>query len=345
VSSSDALWDWLVRNELAGPGYALATKTDPVLASRLQRQAFAGAATTASRMASLVEIEERFSEAEIPLVRLKGAAVASWAYADPSLRSMSDLDLWVRTDDMERAGSALVASGYRPDGEGELDHSAPARGPGREWTFRRDGRRGDVVELHDSPFRGWWTFRAASPDAESTWRRAVRAGPSRHARRLSAEDAVLQIAVHSVVNRLSQAPMRALLDLAVISRAGSLTWNVLTKRAIASRLRCATWFVLDLADRLFRLDDAASAISALRPSGGRRMLFRGFLPLGSFLRNPRSAWVRRHGILLVASDDLRGGARLLGRTLWPEDWWMEARYGSGASRSGHLRELLRRREA
>ena len=40
----------------------------------------------------------------------------------------------------------------------------------------------------------------------------------------------------------------------------------------------------------------------------------------------------------------RDGARLIGRTLWPERWWIAARYGRSVSRVEHLWGLVRRGE-
>lgn len=320
---------WFRQNDLAAPAYAFARRLDPALAGLLRRDALGGAAATTARLTALDDLERRFAGEQIPLVLLKGAAVACWAYADPSLRTMTDLDLWVRDKDMERASRILVESGYRPDGEKGSRPEELQRRSGGERIFRREGRPGDVVELHYSPFQGWWTVRAAAPAAGEAWRRTEPAGPGRHARRLASEDAVLQIVTHTVVNRFSQSPMRALLDVAVASRRRTIDWPAFARRAEAWRLRAASWLVLDAADRLFGVPGADEALSCLRPSSARRIAMRVLLASTSPL------------LLVALADDARGACRLVGRTLWPERWWLTARYGSGASRSRHLRELLR----
>jgi hypothetical protein len=46
--------------------------------------------------------------------------------------------------------------------------------------------------------------------------------------------------------------------------------------------------------------------------------------------------------MLTLADRKRDGIRLVGRALWPERWWVEARYGRPVGRLGHVGELLRR---
>jgi hypothetical protein len=321
--------EWWIRSALAAPGYALARLSDPALAGALRGPALAAAASNAVLFDALAAIEARFAEADLPLVLLKGAAVAEWAYADPALRPMSDLDLWVRENDLEPASALLASLGF-------------VRRPGREIALSRANVR---VELHGTPFRGVWTDRTATPDVEGAWQRAEPAGPGRHARRLTAEDAVLQVVVHTVVNVFSQWPLRALLDLAAGSRRRTIDWEAVAARAEAARLRTATWLVLDLADRIFGVDGAIPAFERLRPGSARRASLASLVRAGSLLhgRLPRAA-TRRHAFLLAVVDRPEDGARLVGRALWPEPAWLAARYGEGAGRIRHLRALAAREE-
>lgn len=321
--------EWWTGSSLAAPGYALARLSDPALAEALRGPALAAAASNAVLFDALAAIEARFAEGGLPLVLLKGAAVAGWAYADPSLRPMSDLDLWVRENDLEATAALLDSLGF-------------ARRPGREVAFSRGNVR---VELHDTPFRGVWTHRTATPDLGGTWRRAEPAGPGRHARRLAPEDAALQTVVHTVVNVFSQWPLRALLDLAAGSRRRAIEWEAVAARAEAARLRTATWLVLDLADRIFGLQGAIPALERLRPGAARRASLASCVRAASLLRGrvPRAA-ARRHAFLLAVVDRPEDGARLVGRALWPEPAWLASRYGEGANRIRHLRALAGREE-
>jgi hypothetical protein len=171
-------------------------------------------------------------------------------------------------------------------------------------------------------------------------------GPGRHAHRLAAEDAILQTAFHVAVNQFGQAPLRGLMDLAVLARRHVIDWTAVASRARAWRLATATWLVLDTANRLIGLPDCELALSELRPTRARRAALRAFVTPRSVLAERDLTRPLRHQAFMMALvDRRRDGARLVGRTLWPEPWWLAARYGGPVSRVRHLFRLVRRGEA
>jgi hypothetical protein len=334
-----------VRNDVAGLGFAAALLDDPELASMLRGAAAGAVAGNLAHFERLDRIERRFEADRIPMVLLKGAAVARAAYRDPSIRPMSDIDIWLRHDDMPRAVAALAALGFRHDPAPPDRPIALQRHSGGELVFHNGRREHGRVELHFGAFPGWWIRRAAEPDTDAVWSRTESMGPGRHALRLATEDAVLQTAFHVAVNQFGQAPMRGLMDLAVLSRAFRVDWTAVAERATRWRLAIATWLVLDAAHRLIGLPGCDDAVSRLRPSRARRALLRAFVTPRSILagRNLTNTR-RRHLFMLALVDRPRDGARLVGRTLWPEPWWISARYGRPTSRAGHLWGVVKRRE-
>ena len=60
----------------------------------------------------LAALVRAFDEAEIPLILLKGAALAQGTYGNVALRPMGDLDLLVRSDAMAKAEALLSLRGY-----------------------------------------------------------------------------------------------------------------------------------------------------------------------------------------------------------------------------------------
>jgi len=166
--------------------------------------------------------------------------------------------------------------------------------------------------------------------------------PGRHARRLAIEDAILQTTSHVAVNQFGQTPFRGLMDLAVISRAHPVDWDAVVERASAWRLRTATWLVLEVADRLIGLPGAAEAIARLAPRRIKRAALRAFVsPRALLSGRDLTRNTRRHALMLALTDRPSDGARLVGRTLWPERWWIDARYGHPVSRAAHMWGLLR----
>jgi hypothetical protein len=336
---------WLIEHDLGAPGYAWARSAAPALAAMLREAAIGGAAGNLAHFASLDRIERHFEALRIPMVLLKGAAVATCAYADPSFRPMTDLDIWIRHEDVERAVCGLRELGFR-EAPG-LPHRPAAlqRLSSGEIVFRHSGGEHGLVELHYGAFQGWWIQRTARPDTLAVWHRAERMAPGRHARRLATEDAILQTAFHVVVNQFGQAPWRLMMDLAVFSRAHRVDWNAVALHALDWRIRTATWLVLDMADRLIGLPGCAEAVARLRPTPARRAALRALITPSALLSGrdlTRAA--RRHLFMLSLVDRPKDGARLIGRAVWPERWWIAARYGRPAGRVEHLRGLLRRGE-
>lgn len=95
--------------------------------------------------AELFRLLEAFREAGVPVVPLKGPALAWTAYPNPALRPFGDLDLFVRREDVLPARKVLIGAGYGDS----LEESQIGRGFLRwneELPFRRERR--PVVDLH-----------------------------------------------------------------------------------------------------------------------------------------------------------------------------------------------------
>jgi hypothetical protein len=128
----------------------------------LRERAAAGARRTAlgalRHVANLRETLAALETAEIPVVVLKGAALAADAYGDVGARDPGDLDLLVPPERLEPAGRALAASGlewrgwgasWRPDADGTDGLSALAHADRLPMLKHAEfSGRGVFVELH-----------------------------------------------------------------------------------------------------------------------------------------------------------------------------------------------------
>jgi len=63
--------------------------------------------------ADLARALRALNQADVPVMVLKGAALAQTVYPRLSQRPMGDADLLVRPEDRDRARGALEAAGYR----------------------------------------------------------------------------------------------------------------------------------------------------------------------------------------------------------------------------------------
>ena len=332
---------WLNGQQL-GPLAHHTLPPDSPLAAALRGHALGVAASSLAHAEILGRVEADFEEAGIPLVLLKGAALAGPVWGDPALRPMSDIDAWVRAEDLPRATARMGAMGFV---EVNLNRRRPQAlkllGRG-ESQFRLPGRESALVELHVSPFKGFWARHTATVDESGIHERSLPAGPGRHARVLAPEDQVIHLAFHLATGQFSAAPLRAIVDIALVARAASVDWTTVADRAAAWRLATMTWTVLDRAEHLVGVRGAAEATSRLRPFGPRRAILRRLVPRDEALwvsdgRRPRM----RPLLLLLMVDRFRDMGRILLRSVWPERAWVAARYGRRNGRVRHLWRLVR----
>jgi hypothetical protein len=336
---------WLAGNDLGPLAYHLLRRSNTRLASCLRVVAMATTARNLSHFEILDRVRRTMNAARLPIVLLKGAALAEVTYGEYALRPMSDVDIWVRDRDMARAVALLKENGFcraplNPDRPPALQRHA-----GGEIQFRpQDGSHG-LIELHWSPFPGWWNRLAANVDEQAVWERAEAFGNGRHVLRLSAEESVLQLAFHVAVNHFGEPALRGLMDIALTSRTREIDWLLVAARARQWSLATMTWTVLDLVHRLFDAPGVDVALDALRPWRPRRALIEHFVSSASVLDGTHRAERRARFLLLLALvDHYPDMGRLVWRTLWPQREWLSARYRGSAGHLRHLWLLLRHGE-
>jgi hypothetical protein len=348
----DTLAEWLIRCGLAPFAYAQCRDAFPELAVRLEKAFHTSAARNALLFYGVFQVLGRFREAGIPVVVLKGAALAERAYGSFALRTMSDVDLWLRDEGIERATAIMQKLGCRERVKGSRPPALQALAGGERQFFGKWG----LIELHWSPFPGWWLRWAAVVDDDAVWARAeplVMEGltPSSTqnpelVRRLAAEDMVIQVSVHLAVHhRFSVGTVRGLMDIALTARTRPVDWSVVVERAEQWRVKVAVWTALNLAKQLIGLPSAYRALERLRPSPVRRVLLQRLVSPESVLegKDLRGKW-KRYLIWLLLVDRPRDIGRLVFRTLWPEREWLTARYGDVWNRWQHLWNVVRHGE-
>jgi hypothetical protein len=302
----------------------------------------AAAARNLSHFELLDRIQRAMRAACLPIVLFKGAALAEMTYGEFALRPMTDVDIWIRDRDMARAVAQLKGIGFCRAPSNPQRPPALQRHAGGEIQFRpRDGSHG-LIELHWSPFPGWWNRLAANVDEQAVWDRAEPFGDGRHALRLSAEDTVLQLVFHVGVNQFSDPTLRGLMDIALTARTRHLDWLVVAARAREWSLATMTWTVLDLVSRLFDAPGIDVALEALQPWRPRRALIERFVSTHTVVEGARWSERRARFPMLVALvDRYPDMGRLVWRTLWPQPEWLAARYRDPVGHFRHLWLLLR----
>jgi hypothetical protein len=334
-----ALAAWLMAQGIGPLAYRRYQTAWPELAAALASDYYSALAEQSVHSHTLERVETALQGAGIPYSLLKGAALSRSAYSHPAERVMSDVDVWVQEQHMDDACRVIHDLGYQPAGKDSRPLALQRLSLG-EIQFT--GAEGTLVELHWSPFAGWWLQRTAAIDQAALWSRLDSLG-SRDACQLAPEDTVLHLAVHLGVNhQFAMYPLRSLLDIALTAQTRPVNWAVVAERARQWRVATVTWRTLALLQALIGAEGADRTVAALEPGPLRRRLLARLVSPGRLLalRDPRGSR-SRYLLLLLLVDRPRDVIRLIFRTLWPEQAWMAARYGGKTGRRQHLWNVLR----
>ena len=134
----------------------------------LRRRVLALAQQTVRLEQELAAIARIWSTAGVEFLVMKGPALARQAYPVPEVRAYDDLDLWVATDDFDRAVRALETEGYRRSQPLGPRAAACARRAGIEAGLVHPDR-GRLVEVA----HGWRALAPTRSAAEEIIARSV----------------------------------------------------------------------------------------------------------------------------------------------------------------------------
>lgn len=308
--------------------------------------AYTQLAKTTLQLARVSELFREFHQAGLPLILLKGIALAGRVYPEAEQRPMQDIDVLVRRADFARAVALLQAQGYQFSNKASLWNEAFAREFMGNVAYSKAGVAFDV---HWHPVTMSW-FRATTAfDLAGLWTRAIPteiAGAP--ALRLCPEDEVLHLCYHTAVHHGLAHPHGYRDILGVLRVERDLNWADLAERARVWRVSVAVWAALSVARGRMQeagrkpqeADDPKSKIQNLKseeeliPESALDALcvprWRQWL-LRPFVRRAMggeaalvSGTMRFLGVLLV--DRLRDLPGVILRGLFPGRCWLQLRY-------------------
>jgi hypothetical protein len=341
----EALAQWLIERNVGSLAYTRYRVVFPELAGRLQTELFSTAGQNSLHWRNLQKINDKFADANITAVLLKGAALGGTVYDSLEQRSMFDIDLWLREQDMSQGCSLMAGMDFCAQNNVNRPLALQVLSDGEIQYFSSNGVS-TLVELHLSPFEGWWIKRTAAIDKAGLWSRKEALDPWRAFYQLAAEDMIIQVALHLAVgHQFGNQSVRSLMDIALMAKAREIDWQLVAARAKEWRVATAVWLVLFLVKQLIGTSGLEAVLDQLQPSAWRmRQLERFVSPqsilAGRDLRDERERFL----FLLLLVDRRRDAGRLVGRALWPEHEWLSARYGGEINRWQHIQRLIRQGE-
>lgn len=308
---------------------ALAPLVDSALLERLRRRYYATLIRNESRRAELARLITALAAQGIEAIPVKGPWLAVEAYGSAALRTFDDLDLLIRPDDIDGARRVMEQRAYvnrRVPRFEEAHHAFHDL----QWFGTVDGAE-QCVELH------WalWSPAQFDGDPAELWSRARRGAVLDVATPvLSAEDAILHLAIHRTASALR---LRFVSDVAELLRCHpDLDWDALVTRATAWRARTATFVALDLARRLLDAPVPDDVLRRLRIPRLKRIVLERTCGVRALFRDVAAEDVKQQPRLLyrVVEQDGVGHivAAALGKVRRKPAKWHYARHATDAAK-------------
>jgi len=258
------LYPWLA--EHASCASASASSADFLQTLSAWREHFlTSVLQTLERQRELASLLAMFADAKMEVAPLKGAWLSEHVYDDPAQRSMSDLDLLVRKQDVQTCHRLLTADGYFVEQDMLLNPFASD-----QPYFH--SIKPTMVELH-------WNFASESeplipsPDMEAIWQ-AMRLDTvvCFPVRVLSLEDQLAHLVQHMLHHRFA-VPLRGYLDIALfLQKLGEdLSSSALDAASLRWRTGAALPFVAHLASELLDSPLPASLSVPLKETLANRL--------------------------------------------------------------------------
>jgi hypothetical protein len=214
---------------------------------------------TLFRFKQLEGVLRAFNERTIPVIALKGSALAETVYATRALRPMGDIDLLVQTDHVSQAEDILLHLGYRLS-VGPRD--APRE---RNYHVRYTIDHCIPVEIHWGLQDPWRPVRV---DLEGIWKRARPATIATcPALIMAPDDLVLYLCLHTAYHHKLEHSLQGLCDISLTIRGDkqSLDWRVVEQRAYEWKIAKYAYLALRLTRELLDAPIPDSILAALEP--------------------------------------------------------------------------------
>lgn len=214
---------------------------------------------------AMLQVIEALQAHGLELIALKGVFLSLIIHGNPALRRSADLDILVRTEDLDSAAHGLARLGYKPskpmslDGSFESNHRRPHHLPG----FHKAGSPWVEVHFNLAPPAGPFQI-----DIEGLWHRALRVQLD-HVSTLALcpVDLLLHLCIHATYHHAFSFGLAQLYDITAVVRhyAKELDWNAVIDRAKAWSAAKCVYTSLLLARGLLNADVPADVLADLCP--------------------------------------------------------------------------------
>lgn len=222
--------------------------------------------TAAKNMVALHEAERLLStlkEAGIAAAGLKGIYLLENVYGNIGARSMNDIDILVKKQDLAKSLQIMQTLGYQHTGYFSLlDHNTDTK---HVPPMQKAG--GHLLEVH------WTLLEEYEPftiDIEALWARMVPAKIAGvEALALGVEDLILHLCLHLTYQHFLTLGLRGLLDIGLVLHqfADEINWSRLVETARSWGAEKVTTLTLKLVESQLEVPIPAEVFTSLLPAG------------------------------------------------------------------------------
>jgi len=216
----------------------------------------------------VLKILKSLADNQLPVIALKGLALAKNIYGDIALRPMSDMDLLLKEEDLVRAGRILLTLGYQqyfPAWESMLKtyHHLP--------PFKN--KSGSIIELH------WNIVTPDSPikvDLDGLWERACLIKVDNvEVRVFSPEDLFLHLCIHACFHLQTGIDLIPFCDMAglIKTSAAKIDWQIVIARATRWGGQKCVYLMLLLVRELLGTAPPDKIMSEIKPADYQSAFF------------------------------------------------------------------------
>lgn len=208
----------------------------------------------------------QLQEKGIDIIVLKGAHIAESMYENIGLRSMSDIDILAREDDLMLIEEVLFSLGFKP-----LELNRVVSQYNKHFRYSLSGADTDL-EIH-------WTIKDHGHpykiDIDGFW---IRARPltlaQAPAMALSPEDLILHLCLHTATHARVMR-LRMLCDIGEVTRrhGANLDWEWIAAEARRCGIVRSVYVILRLARELLNVSVPVDFLSLLQPAGFNELYF------------------------------------------------------------------------
>ncbi len=273
----------------------------------------------------LEKVLQIFKEAGVPVIILKGAALAKTVYGSIGNRPMNDVDLLIHPQDRMRIMPILEMNGYQiKPWPQEKFHPYNI-----SVTSEIDiiAKTGTIFDLHWDLISFEWVKLMTRLDMQALWQSAQSVNMNGlQVLQLSPYDNLIHICLHLMMQAYTH--QIAYQDIvALLNHYQPFPWNEFFERATASRVCTTCYFALETAASELGAVVPLYVLDGLRPPSWKKWLIHRISDPKKGLHGEIMSGDRKYLVQLVAADRAIDVGRVLLWLFLPGPAWLAERYG------------------